>query len=228
MTESPAMKHSVLLLLCVLLANGATVSGQQKKRTISCKSEVFNSLKSLPEVTYQCPADIQNESDDRILKLPERIEALRAVVNTLESFNDAHWWATPGSDLNACYIRGREGELTEDETSQFNGVELQTSLQGDHRIRLVVIPDPCYQTSFNGANAFLLYRSGTKVYVTQVLDGYYSRLDNSVFLHLFRAQPERFEIETVNITAMQPDSTRLSFTIDKVTHKAVRKKSPRR
>jgi hypothetical protein len=212
----------------MLLGNQTTVSGQKKKLPISCKSEIFNSLMPLPELTYQCPADIPSDSDDRILKLPDRQQALRRMVITLESLTDARWWTTPVSDLNACYIRGQAGELSEDETSQFNGVEHQTALLGNQRIRLLVIPDPCYQTSYNGSNAFLLYRSGSKVYVTQVLDGYFSRLDNSIFLHLFPAQPEKIEIETANITAMRPDYTHLTFVIDKVTHKAVRKSPPGR
>ena len=46
----------------------------------------------------------------------------------------------------------------------------------------MLIPDPCYQTEYGGANAFLLYRKGGRVFVTQMLNGYFSRADNSIGL----------------------------------------------
>ena len=67
----------------------------------------MTALKPLPELTYQCPADITNDYDDRILKIPGRIKALKSLMHELESFTDARWWNSSVADLNACYLRGR-------------------------------------------------------------------------------------------------------------------------
>jgi hypothetical protein len=212
----------MLLAICILVSiTPATVSGQQRK-TVYCKSETFAALKPLPELTYQCPADLTDDYDDRILKIPERIKALNRLMHQLESFTDARWWNSSVSDLNACYLRGQQGKLNEDETEQFTSPTYQARLLGSDRIRLVLVSDPCYQTSYNGSDAFLLYRNGPKVYVTQVLDGHYSRAERSVYLYLFRSKSDQaVEIETMNISGMRPDSTRHYFIIDKTTHKAV-------
>jgi hypothetical protein len=220
---------NMLLAICVLfLATQATVRGQQKKR-VYCKSETFTALKPLPELTYQCPADITDDYDDRILKISERMKALTRLMHELESFTDARWWNSSVADLNACYLRGGQGELSEVETEQFTSPAYQARLLGNNRIRLVLVSDPCYQTSYNGSNAFLLYRNGPRVYVTQVLNGHYSRAERSVFLHLFRSKSDQaVEIETMNISGMRPDSLSYYFIIDKATHKAIPRKGLKR
>jgi len=222
------MRLAKPIVVVILLLLASTIfPGQRNRKSITCKAGLFSTLKPLPELSYQCPADARDESDDRILKSPDRLQALKSVIAELRSMTDATWWNSPVSDLNACYVRGDAGPLSAEEREKLAGVEYQPRLLGTDQIRLVVLPDPCYQTSFNGANAFLLYRNGSKVTVTQVLDGYYSRLDNSVFLHLPRSQTQpMIEIETVNISGMQPESLRYYYVIDKATNKAVRPKGP--
>jgi len=123
--------------------------------------------------------------------------------------------------LNICAIHGKPGVLSAEEREQFTSVEYQAGLMGNNRIRLVLTTDPCYQTYFNGADAFLLYRNGSKVYVTEVLDGYYSRLANSVSLKLSQVNAQQLiEIETVNISGMRPETYSYYFVIDKATNKA--------
>ena len=218
------------LAICILpLAVSISSYSQQKNKPIACKNEAFAALKPLPELTYPCPPDITNESDDRILKSPARIKAINKVIRNLESFTYSGWWESAVSDLNVCYLSGKPGLLTAEQREEFTGVEYQARLLGNNRIRLVLTPDPCYQTYFNGSNAFVLYRKGAKTYVTEVLDGYYSRLEKSVSLKLFRLNSEDvIEIETVNISGMRPETSAYYLVMDKATNKAVPKKSFKR
>lgn len=71
------------------------------------------SPEAFAELTYQCPADITNDHDDRILRIPDRIKALKSLMHELESFTGARWWNSSVADLNACYLRGQQGELSE-------------------------------------------------------------------------------------------------------------------
>jgi hypothetical protein len=214
------LKTPALLFACLLLLTAsAAFPRQNKKRAVWCKSSAFAALKPLPKLEYPCPSDIADDYDDRILKTPERIAAIKQLRKELESFKSAEWWNAPVDDLNACYLSDKTGQLTEEQQEQFYSFEYQPLLMGNNRFRLVMAYDPCYQTSYNGSTGFILYRTPQKTYVTQVLEGYYSRLGRSVFLRLLPASA--IEIKTVNITAMQPDNTYHRFTIDRVSHKAV-------
>jgi hypothetical protein len=216
------LKMQSLLISILLLIAPASSFGQQGNRILACKNETFAAFKPLPELTYECPPDVANEYDDRLLKSPERLKAINNLMRELESFTQPDWWAAAIDDLNVCGVRGKPGVLSAEERDQFTSVEYQAGLMGNNRIRLVLTPDPCYQTHFNGADAFLLYRNGSHVYVTQVLDGYYSRLANSVSLKLRRVNSQQLiEMETVNISGMRPETFSYYFVIDTATSKAV-------
>lgn len=92
--------------------------------------------------------------------------------------------------------------------------DLFVSLFGDEQTRLALIPDPCYQTGFNGANAFLLYRKDGRVTVTQVLDGYYSRADNSVGVNFADLNGQKI-IEITTSNTMPPSLQSYFFVIDR-------------
>lgn len=223
------MKNLLLTLASaaavLILASPSLVLPRQANKTVACKSQVFSVSKPLPKLEYQCPANATTDSDDLILKSPERCEAIKRVIDELESFTDLAWWNSSIADLNACYLHGSSGTLTTDEIEQFNGTEYQPGVLGDNHIRLVIVADPCYQTSYNGSNAFLLYRKAQRVFVTQVLDGYYSRLGKSVFLHaLYTSVTPSIRIETANISGMRPEYLDYYFVIDKATNKAVPRK----
>ena len=223
------LKMLSLMISIVLLIAPVSAFSQQRNRNIACRNETFAAFKPLPELTYECPPDVTNEYDDSILKSPERIKAINSLTRELESFTQPDWWETAVADLNVCGIHGKPGVLSAEERDQFTSVEYQAGLMGNNRIRLVLTPDPCYQTHFNGADAFLLYRNGSLVYVTQALDGYYSRLANSVSLKFLRVNSQQvIEIETVNISGMRPDASSSYFVIDAATSKAVPVKLSRR
>jgi hypothetical protein len=214
------------ILLCIAQIN---IFSQQKNKVFVCKNRAFATLRSLPELTYQCPADVANEYDDRILKSSERIKARDSLIKELASFTDSGWWESPVEDLNICGLRGKPGMLSAQEKENFTDPERQERLLGNNQIRLVVAPDSCYQTYYNGANVFLLYRNRGKVYVTEVLDGYYSRIADSISLRFLRLNGEQvIEISTVNILGMRPDTSKHYFVIDKATNKATPKRLSKR
>jgi len=72
-------------------------------------------------------------------------------------------------------------------------------------------------------NAFLLVRSGEKVVVTQVLDGYYSRVDNSVDIDFAEVNGEKL-IEVSTSNSMPPSLVTYFFAIEAKTQRAVPRK----
>jgi len=176
----------------------------------------------LPKMEYECP-EAPNDSDEKILKLPGRLAALRSIEKELAGFSEAAWWQAGTDELNACGIHGGPGELTDDEKQRWKQGDYNFNLMGNHEIRLLLIDDPCYQTGFAGSNAFLLYRKQGKVFVSQVLNGYYSRVDNSVGIDFAGLNGQQIiEVSTAN--SMPPSMVYYYFTLDPVTNKAVPRK----
>ena len=86
------------------------------------------------------------------------------------------------------------------------------------------MPDPCYQTGYFGSNAFLLYRKEGKVFVTEVLDGFFSRHDNPVGMEVGDLMGQQvIEISTTT-GGLHPSSTNYYFVINPRTNRAVPKK----
>lgn len=92
----------------------ASSFAQKTKPITACKQTTFAAFKPLPKLKYECPEGL-NDSDAKILKLPERTRAIRELVKELEAFTDAAWWQAQVDDLNACKVHGSAGELTDDE-----------------------------------------------------------------------------------------------------------------
>ena len=216
------LKSLMLLIVTVLLCLNAY--GQSKGEAFVCKREVFAASKLLPKLSYECRMDAANDYDEANLKWPERIRAINDYMRRLEAFSERNWWEADTRDLNLCYLLGRAGELDEEGREKFRRGDYQINLFGDDPVRLVLAADPCYQTGYNGTNAFLLYRRNGKVTVTQVLDGYFSRADNSVGLDVAASNAERvIEISTTT-GGLNPYITNYYFVIDKRTGKAVPKR----
>jgi len=155
--------------------------------------------------------------------LSERTRAIRRVVKELERFTNAAWWQADVDDLNACEVHGSASEFSAEEKEGWKRGDYRFDLFGDHQIRLALISDPCYQTGYNGSNAFLLCKKNGKVFVTQVLNGYYSRVDNSVNIDLTKLNGRQLvEVSTSN--SMLPEYTYYYFAIDPKTNKAVPEK----
>ena len=219
----PMLTRQLTALLGLLLLAGANVAAQNEKPVPACSQKTFAAFKPLPQLEYECPEGA-NDSDDKILKMPERLAAIRGMVKQLEGFTNAAWWQADIGELTACGVHGSAGEFTEDEKERWKQGDYRFELFGNHQMRLALISDPCYQTGYNGSNAFLLYRKDGRVFVSQVLNGYYSRVDNSVgivFANLAGGQLV-FEVTTAN--SMTPSLRSYFFVIDPKTNRAVPRK----
>lgn len=212
-----------LLLLISFCFSETTGSIAQRRSPLVCKQAALAAAKPMPELTYEC-GDLSNDWDERILKLSARLDAIKTLTSELSALSDAAWWATNVTDLNVCDFKKEPGALTADQRQSFADGEYAFWLFGNDRIRLVLIPDPCYQTQYGGSNAFLLYRNGGKVFVTQVLDGYFSRADNSVGLAFAKLKSEEIIEVSTGTGGLNPSLTNYYFTIDPQTNHAVPKK----
>ena len=185
----------------------------QDKAVPVCSERAFAAMRPLPKLAYKC-SETLIDSDSRILRLPRRRAALARVVQTLRSFTTPSWWEASTHELQACELRGSAGELSEEEKARWQSSDPLVSLFGDEQTRLVLIADPCYQSGFSGANAFLLHRKAGQVVVTQVLDGYYSRADNSVGINFANLKGQRL-IEVTTGNSLPPSLVSYFFAIDR-------------
>src|SRR6185503_16229138 len=110
-----------------------------------------------------------------------------------------------------------------DERHGFLGDDYLFWLFGNDHIRLALIRDPCYQTEYGGSNAFVLYRKARRVIVTQVLDGYFSRADNSIKLQLAKLNAQEIVEISTGSGGLTPSLTNYYFVIDPRTNQAVPK-----
>jgi hypothetical protein len=190
-------------------------------RPLQCTAEALAALKPIPELAYEC---VGVDDDNR--KSPERRAALKEYVQKLEtSLTDARWWATPVEDLNVCAMTQEARALTDDERESFSE---NINLYGDQSTRLVVLVDPCIHYSYSTLNAFILQRVGERVYATQVLDGYYTRIDAAVDMTLAEHKGEKLMmVETHTSDGLMPPTlytTCSVYTMNPRSHRAVPKK----
>ena len=187
-----------------------------------CKQPALAALKPKPELSYPCN-DQLNDYDEKTLKLPARLAAIKTLMSQLSAFSDPAWWATDIVDLGVCDYTQKPGGLTPDQRRGFLGDDYLFWLFGNDHIRLALISDPCYQTEYGGSNAFVLYRNAGRVIVTQVLDGYFSRADNSVNLALAKLNAQEIVEVSTGSGGLTPSLTNYYFVIDPKTNKAVPK-----
>ena len=214
--------HRPLILALIALALPSSSFAQRSTPVLACKRPVLAALKPMPELSYQCNEQL-NDYDEKILKLPERVAAIKTLMSQLASFNDAAWWSADPVDLSVCDFTKEPGNLTRDQRRSFVNGEYAFWLFGNDRVRLMLIPDPCYQTEYGGSNAFVLYREGGRVTVSQVLDGYFSRADNSVTMTFAKFGSEEIIEVATGSGGLTPSLTNYYFVIDPQTKHAVPK-----
>jgi hypothetical protein len=213
---------NAIVILSLLALTFVPCLAQKQAPVSFCKPDVFRVLKPLPKLSYACPEGL-NDSDEKILKLPERSTAIKSLEVELALFTDEAWWQAKVDDLDACDLHGNAGELTNEEREKLKDGDYTFRLFGNQQLRLVLVDDPCYQSGFSGSNAFLLYRTGDKVFVSEVLDGYYSRIDNSLGMDAAKLDGQTLiEISTAN--NMPPAFTNYYFEINPKTNRAIPKK----
>ena len=206
---------------CILLLS-VWSHAQHRRPALVCAKPVLASLKPMPELSYACD-DQLSDYDEKILKLPVRVAAIKILTSKLSSFSDAAWWTADVVDLSVCDYTNAPGRLTTEQRRSFFDGDYVFWLFGDSHIRLALIPDPCYQTEYGGSNAFLLYRNGGRVFVTQVLDGYFSRADNSVGLAFAKLNGQEIIEVSTGSGGLNPSLTNYYFVIDPRTNQAVPK-----
>ncbi len=199
-----------------------TIINLSVAQQLVCKQSTLAALKPKPELTYPCN-DQANDYDEKTLKLPARLAAIKTLMSQLSSFSDSAWWSTDIVDLGVCDYTQKPGRLTPDQRRGFLGDDYLFWLFGNDQIRLALIPDPCYQTEYGGSNAFVLYRNRSRVFVTQVLDGYFSRADNSVNLRVAKRNAQEIVEISTGSGGLTPTLTNYYFVIDPKTNQAVPK-----
>jgi hypothetical protein len=214
------LPRQIIVLIAAVFIGSATTLAQKRADPV-CNQVTAAAFKPLPKLTYECP-DGANVSDDAILQLPQRLTAINDLLKELAGFTIPAWWQADVDNLNACAFKESVGELTDDQKDAWKRGDYRFQLFGDHAVRLALIDDPCYQTGYNGSNAFLLSQKDGKVFVTQVLNGYYSRVDNSVGIDFANLNGEKLiEVSTAN--SMPPSLVYYYFVIDAKTNQAVPK-----
>jgi len=212
------MNRFLVALALMLSAFDLAAAQSQKQLVPNCMQAPFDALRSFPKLEYDCPEGV-NGFEDKILTLPQRLAAIRSVIKELETFTNPNWWQTSVDELNACSIHKSVGALTAEEKESWLSGGHFFELLGNQQMRLVLLTDPCYQTGYGGSNAFLLYHKGGKVFVSQLLNGYYSRVDNSVGMDFARLNGQQIiEVSTGN--SMPPSFVYYYFAIDPKTNKA--------
>jgi len=223
-------------VVCAALISALAWSGpietfaQRSQPALVCRRPVLAALKPLPKLSYPCDEQLQ-DWDEKILKLPARLEAIKSLTSELASFSDAAWWSADPVDLSVCDYAQKAGPLTSTQRHDFLGGDYLFWLFGNERMRLVLVSDPCYQTQYGGSNAFLLYRdsnrvprNGDAIVVSEVLDGYFSRADNSVGLDFAKVgAADMIEISTGS-GGLNPTLTNYYFTLDPQSKRAIPKK----
>ena len=206
--------------LLPLLAN--TLLAQKEKPVPMCSQSTFAAYKTFPKLEYECDESL-SDYDDKVLKLPQRLAAIRGAMKQLEGFTNDAWWRASVDELNVCNVHQSAGALTDDEKQKWKYGDYDFDLVGNHEMRMALLDDPCYQTGYQGSNAFLLYHKDGKVFVSQLLNGYYSRVDNSAGIDFARLNGQQIiEVSTAN--SMPPSLVYYYFAIDPKTNKALPKK----
>ncbi|HEU4834407.1 MAG TPA: hypothetical protein VFS90_08335 [Pyrinomonadaceae bacterium] len=216
------LRHFTVASIILLVIINFSFAQRRSKPPLVCKRPALAALKPIPELSYPCDEQL-NDYDEKVLKLPARLAAIKTLRSQLSSLSDPAWWATDIVDLGVCDYTGKPGPLTPDQRHSFLDGDYLFWLFGNDHIRLALIPDPCYQTEYGGSNAFVLSRNRNRVIVTQVLDGYFSRADNSVNIAFARLNAQEIVEISTGTGGLTPSLTNYYFVIDRDTNQAVPK-----
>lgn len=216
------LRHFTVASIILLVIINFSFAQRRSKPPLVCKRSALAALKPIPELSYPCDEQL-NDYDEKVLKLPARLAAIKTLRSQLSSLSDPAWWATDIVDLGVCDYTGKPGPLTPDQRHSFLDGDYLFWLFGNDHIRLALIPDPCYQTEYGGSNAFVLSRNRNRVIVTQVLDGYFSRADNSVNIAFARLNAQEIVEISTGTGGLTPSLTNYYFVIDRDTNQAVPK-----
>src|ERR1041384_2281063 len=104
----------------ILTTINSSFAQRRSQPALVCKPAAFAALKPKPELSYTCDEQL-SDYDEKTLKLPARLAAIKSLMSQLSSFSDAAWWNTDIVDLGACDYTKKPGRLTPDERRGFLG-----------------------------------------------------------------------------------------------------------
>ena len=212
----------LLAAFTILLFFPINFYGQPKRGWPACTEATLAAFKPLPKLEYDCPEGVADYSDE-MLKLPARLAAINKLESSLRLFVNPVWWSANVDSLNSCDIHGGAGRLSDEEKKKVDDGDFDIKLFGNNQMRLVLLLDPCVSTEWSGSNAFLLVRKEGQVFVSQVLNGYASRIANSVGVDFASLNGQTIvEVSTAN--SFPPSLDYHYFVVDPKTNKAVPKK----
>jgi hypothetical protein len=145
MNKSKLPTLAVMILLRATIATSIHGFGQEKAKTLACKPTVLAAFKPLPKLKYRCDAELA-DYDEKVLKQPNRITAIKVLERRLESFTSPTWWQANVDDLNLCELRRKPGALDQEEREKVRIGDYAYDLFGNHSVRLALLPDPCFMT----------------------------------------------------------------------------------
>ncbi len=209
----------VAVCAAILVARVSSSTPQDQIR--ECKQSALAAWKPVPKLRYPC-GNAANDYDEKILKLPARRRALATLQQQLALLNTNSWWQTSPDDLSVCDFKRKSGKLSAQEDERYSTSYIKL-LFGDNHIRLVLLPDPCFQTQYSGSNGFILNRKGAQVFVTQVLDGFFSRAEDAVDIDFAKLDGEEIIEISTGTGGLHPQLTNYYFTINSKTNRAVPK-----
>jgi hypothetical protein len=216
---TPTKKLNVFLAFASLLvANSASLAQEVKHE---CKKSALAAWKPIPRLRYACGAN--KDWDEEMLKKPQRVRAIKLLQTQLESLNSPAWWQTEPAELNVCDFSRKPGKLNAEQQERYHTSYI-TLLYGNDRIRLLVLPDPCYQTQYNGANVFVLVRKGSQVFATEVIDGFFTRADDAVNIDFGMLENEEIIEVSTGTGGLHPELNNYYFSINPKTNRALPKK----
>src|ERR1041384_4576033 len=106
-----------------------TFAQRSKQPALVCKKAVLAALKLMPELSYPCDEALQ-PWDEKILKLPARVEAIKNLTADLATISDAVWWKPDAVDLSVCEFSKHIGPLTATERHDFFGGDFRSEFNG--------------------------------------------------------------------------------------------------
>src|SRR5678809_305371 len=106
--------RAIAAIVLVLITINFAFAQRRSKPALVCKRQVLAALKRIPELSYPCDEQL-NDYDEKTLKLPARLSAIKTLMSQLSSFSDPAWWATDIVDLGVCDYTQKPGRLTRDQ-----------------------------------------------------------------------------------------------------------------
>src|SRR5690348_9274068 len=106
-------KTRLAFALALLPLLATSIFTQKEKSVPACSQSAFAAYKRFPKLEYECDEN-QTDSDDKVLKLPQRLAAIRGVMKQLEGFTDEAWWRAGIDQLNACNVHQSAGAFTDE------------------------------------------------------------------------------------------------------------------